>query len=35
MYQARVSGFQDDLTAAEGDGLSVGADLSTAVTWTP
>ena len=27
MYQARASGFQDELTVAEGDGLSVGADV--------
>ena len=26
LYQARASGFEDDLTAAEGDALSVGAD---------
>ena len=26
LYQARGSGFEDELTAAEGDGLSVGAD---------
>ena len=26
LYQARASGFKDKLTAAEGDGLSVGAD---------
>ena len=27
LYQARVSGFEVELTAAEGDGLSVGADV--------
>ena len=27
MYQARASGFENELTAAEGDGLSVGADV--------
>ena len=27
MYQARASGFEDELTAAEGDGLNVGADV--------
>ena len=27
MKQARASGFEDELTAAEGDGLSVGADV--------
>ena len=27
LYQARVSGFEDELTAAKGDGLSVGADV--------
>ena len=27
MYQARVSGFENELTAAVGDGLSVGADV--------
>ena len=27
MYQARTSGFENELTAAEGDGLSVGADV--------
>ena len=27
MYQARASGFEDELTAAEGGGLSVGADI--------
>ena len=27
LYQARASGFEDELTAAEGDGLSVGADV--------
>ena len=27
MYQARASGFEDELTAAEGGGLSVGADV--------
>ena len=27
MYQARASGFEDELTAAEGDGLSVGLDV--------
>ena len=26
-YQARASGFEDELPAAEGDGLSVGADV--------
>ena len=27
LYQARVRGFDDELTAVEGDGLSVGADV--------
>ena len=27
LYQARANGFEDELTAAEGDGLSVGADV--------
>ena len=27
LYQSRASGFEDELTAAEGDGLSVGADV--------
>ena len=27
LYQARASSFEDELTAAEGDGLSVGADV--------
>ena len=27
MYQARASGFENELTAAEGDGLSVGVDV--------
>ena len=27
LYQARASGFENELTAAEGDGLSVGADV--------
>ena len=27
LYQARESGFEDELTSAEGDGLSVGADV--------
>ena len=27
LYQAWASGFEDELTAAEGDGLSVGADV--------
>ena len=27
LYQARASGFEDELTAAEGDGLSVGTDV--------
>ena len=27
LYQAGASGFEDELTAAEGDGLSVGADV--------
>ena len=27
LYQARASGFEDELTAAEGDGLSVGVDV--------
>ena len=27
MYHARASGFEDELTAAEGDGLSVGTDV--------
>ena len=27
LYQARANGFRDELTAAEGDGLSVGADV--------
>ena len=27
LYQARASGFEDGLTAAKGDGLSVGADV--------
>ena len=27
LYQARASGFEDELTAAEGDGLSIGADV--------
>ena len=27
LYQARASGFEKELTAAEGDGLSVGADV--------
>ena len=27
LYQARASGFENKLTAAEGDGLSVGADV--------
>ena len=27
MYQARANGFENELTAAEGDGLSVGADV--------
>ena len=27
LYQARAIGFEDELTAAEGDGLSVGADV--------
>ena len=27
LYQARASGFEDELTAAGGDGLSVGADV--------
>ena len=27
LYQARAGGFQNELTAAEGDGLSVGADV--------
>ena len=27
LYQARTSGFEDELTAAEGGGLSVGADV--------
>ena len=27
LYQARPSGFKDELTAAEGNGLSVGADV--------
>ena len=27
LYQARASGFEDELTAAVGDGLSVGADI--------
>ena len=27
LYQARASDFEDELTAAEGDGLSVGADV--------
>ena len=27
LYQARTSGFEDELTAVEGDGLSVGADV--------
>ena len=27
LYQARASGFEDELTAAEGGGLSVGADV--------
>ena len=27
LYQVRASGFENELTAAEGDGLSVGADV--------
>ena len=27
LYQARASGFEDELTAAEADGLSIGADV--------
>ena len=27
MYQTRASGFEAELTAAEGEGLSVGADV--------
>ena len=27
LYQARASGFENELTSAEGDGLSVGADV--------
>ena len=27
LYQARASGFEDELTAAEGDGLSFGANV--------
>ena len=27
LYKARASGFENELTAAEGDGLSVGADV--------
>ena len=27
LYQARASGFEDELTAVEGDGLSLGADV--------
>ena len=27
MYQARASGVENELNAAEGDGLSVGADV--------
>ena len=27
LYQARASGFEVELTAPEGDGLSVGADI--------
>ena len=27
LYQARASGFEDELTAAEGDGLRVGSDV--------
>ena len=27
LYQARASGFEDELTAAEGDGLSAGANV--------
>ena len=27
LYQARASGFENELTAAEGDGLSIGADV--------
>ena len=27
MYQARASDFENELTAAEGDGLSIGADV--------
>ena len=27
LYQARASGFEDELTATEGDGLSVGANI--------
>ena len=27
LYQARASGFENELTAVEGDGLSVGADV--------
>ena len=27
LYQARASGFEDELTADEGDGLNVGADI--------
>ena len=46
LYQARASGFEDELTAAERDGLSVGADVfdssnvdpvrlrNTHVAWT-
>ena len=28
VYQARVCGFEAELTAAEGEGLSIGADVS-------
>ena len=27
LYQAKASGFEDELTAAQGDALSVGADV--------
>ena len=39
LYQARANGFENELTAAEGDGLSVGADVfdtsNPVTTWTP
>ena len=35
LYQARASGFEDELTAAEGDELSVGADVFDSINVDP